>query len=57
MSPYLSNQQFDESYALLSHYIQLQGNPEAMEYQKLLLEHGVDVDITINKVINKGIIK
>ncbi len=43
--PYLSNnQQFDESYALISHYIQLQGNTEATEYQKLLLEHGVDID-------------
>ena len=45
LSPYLSNnQQFDESYALISHYIQLQGNAEATEYQKLLLEHGIDID-------------
>ena len=45
LSPYLSNnQQFDESYALISHYIQLQGKPEATEYQKLLLKHGVDID-------------
>lgn len=45
LSPYLSNnQQFDESYALISHYIQLQGNTEATEYQKLLLEHGIDID-------------
>ena len=45
LSPYLSNnQQFDESYALISHYIQLQGNAEATEYQKLLLEQGIDID-------------
>ena len=45
LSLYLSNnQQFDESYALISHYIQLQGNAEATEYQKLLLEHGIDID-------------
>ena len=45
LAPYLSNnQQFDESYALISHYIQLQGNTEATEYQKLLLEHGIDID-------------
>ncbi len=43
LSNYLGNQQFDESYALLSHYIQLQGQNEANEYQKLLLEHGIDI--------------
>lgn len=41
--PYLSNQQFNESYALISHYIQLQGNTEANEYRKKLLEHNVDI--------------
>ena len=45
LATYLSNnQQFDESYALISHYIQLQGNTEATEYHKLLLEHGIDID-------------
>lgn len=44
ISRYLSSQQFDESYALLSHYIQLQGNDEANEYKKLLLEHGIDIE-------------
>jgi len=42
LSPYLSNQQFDESYALISHYIQLQGRKESKDYEKLLLKHGVD---------------
>ena len=42
--PYLPDQQFDESYALLSHYIQLQGNSEATEYQKILLENGVEIE-------------
>ena len=44
LAPYISGQQFDESFALISHYIQLQGHTEAIEYQKLLLEHGIDVD-------------
>ena len=43
ISPYLPNMQFDESYALLSHYIQLQDNVEAIEYKKILLEHGVEI--------------
>ncbi len=44
ISRFLSNKQFDESYALLSHYIQLQGNEEANEYKGLLLEHGIDIE-------------
>lgn len=44
IAPYLCNQQFEESYALLSHYIQLQGDLEAVEYKKLLLENGVKID-------------
>jgi len=44
LSPYLSNQQFDEAFALISHYIQLQGNPEATEYQRILLEQGVEME-------------
>lgn len=43
LSPYLCDQQFDESYALLSHYIQLQDNNEATEYKKILLEHGIEI--------------
>ena len=43
ISPYLPNMQFEESYALLSHYIQLQDNVEAIEYKKILLEHGVEI--------------
>lgn len=42
--PYLSNKEFDEAYALVSHYIQSNGSLEANEYRKLLLEHGVNVD-------------
>jgi len=43
LSAYLPKQQFDESYALLSHYIQLQGSEEAEVYKKLLLEQSVDI--------------
>lgn len=44
ITKYLSNQQFDESFALLSHYIQLQGSDNATEYKRLLSEHGIDTD-------------
>ena len=41
---YLSNQQFDESFSLISHYIQLQGSIEATEYKNILLKNGVDIE-------------
>lgn len=44
LAPYLANHQFDESFALLSHYIQLQGTDEANEYKGLLLKNGVDIE-------------
>lgn len=44
ITTWLSGQQFDESYALLSHYIQLQGNIESSEYEKLLLSQGVVIE-------------
>ena len=54
LSSYLSDKQFDESYALISHYIQLQGNEEAEEYKKLLLEKGVNVkNLPLTDVFNK----
>lgn len=43
VSHFLCNKQFNESYALLTHYIQLQGNDEANEYKDLLIKHGVDI--------------
>lgn len=54
LSSYLPKQQFDESYALLSHYIQLQGKNVANEYQKLLLDHGVKVSrLPLTKSFNR----
>jgi len=41
--PYLINQKFEESYALLSHYIQSNSDAEASEYRKQLTEHGIDI--------------
>lgn len=41
---YLPDKEFDESYALLSHYIQLNGKAEANEYKKLLIANGVNID-------------
>lgn len=43
LTPYLDGHQFDESFALLSHYIQLQDTDEANEYKKLLLKNGIDI--------------
>lgn len=42
--PYLSNQEFDESYALVSHYIQSNGCKEANEYKRQLVEHGINIE-------------
>ncbi len=42
--PSLLDKQFDESYALLTHYIQLQGNEEASEYKELLIKHGININ-------------
>lgn len=44
LSSYLPDQKFDESYALLSHFIQLNGFEEAEKYKKLLLEQGTDIN-------------
>ena len=43
ISKYLYNQEFEESYALLSHYIQLQDSDVSAQYKSLLLDHGVDI--------------
>ena len=42
--PYLSNRQFDEAFALVSHYIQLQDSTEVTEYRRILLENGVELE-------------
>lgn len=42
--PYLSNREFDEAYALLSHYILSDGNNEADKYKQSLLENGINVE-------------
>ena len=44
LTPYLSNQQFDESYSTLSHYIQLQDSNKGDDYRKILLEQGVNIE-------------
>ena len=51
--PFLSNQQFDEAYALLSHFVQLQGTVESNNYKRILLDYGVDVEqLPSNDVFN-----
>ena len=44
LSPYLSGKEFDESYAFLSHYLQLQGSVEAEEYKNKLEKEGIELD-------------
>lgn len=44
LTPYISNQQFDEAFALVSHYIQLQDSTTANKYRKILLENGVKLE-------------
>lgn len=55
MSPFLENKEFDEAYALISHYIQLQGSEMANGYKKQLLDKGIEVDRlpTINDFNNE----
>lgn len=42
VSPYLLDKQFNESYALLTHYILLQDHDEASKYKDILIENGID---------------
>lgn len=44
LSQYLPVQRFDESYALISHYIQLQGCCEAEGYKKILLDNNINIE-------------
>ena len=43
LNQYLNGNLFDECYALLSHYIQLQDTPEASHYAELLSNKGIDL--------------
>lgn len=53
LNQYLIND-FDENYALVSHYIQLQGTAEAENYKSILLQNGIDVSsLPIQKDFNK----
>lgn len=47
---------FDESYALLSHYIQLQDTDEVEKYGQVLAEHGIDVaSLPSNEELNESL--
>ena len=53
LNQYLNND-FDENYALVSHYIQLQGTAEAENYRNILLKNGTDVStLPTQKDFNK----
>lgn len=53
LNQYLNND-FDENYALVSHYIQLQGTAEAENYKNILLKNGTDVStLPTQKDFNK----
>mgnify|MGYP004699831439 FL=1 len=54
LNQYLNEKDFDENYALLSHYIQLQGTAEAENYKSILLQNGIDVSsLPTQKDFNK----
>lgn len=44
LKEYLPKEKFDENYALISHYIQLQGTNEAEKYKKAILANNINLD-------------
>ena len=49
LNKYLPSQKFEENYALLSHYIQLQGTDKAKKYEKEILAKNVDLSVIPQK--------
>ena len=43
LDAYLDGKNFDENYALISHYIQLQSSDESKKYKKILTDNGIDI--------------
>src|SRR5574344_933810 len=43
LDAYLDGKSFDENYALISHYIQLQSSDESQKYKKILTDNGIDI--------------
>lgn len=44
LGKYVLDKEFDEKYALISHYIQLEGKNDAQKYGDILSENGVDLE-------------
>ena len=55
LDKYFAGKSFDENYALLSHYIQLQNSSAGEKYKKILEENGIDVkNLPSEKDFNKS---
>ena len=46
LKKYLPKEQFDENYALISHYIQLQGTEKAEKYEKEIIAKNINLSLT-----------
>lgn len=56
LKKYLPKEQFDENYALISHYIQLQDTDKAKKYEKEILAKNVDLSLIPRKTdFNKSV--
>lgn len=56
LKKYLPKEQFDENYALISHYIQLQGTDKAKKNEKKILAKNVDLSLIPRKTdFNKSV--
>ncbi|MDY5124184.1 MAG: DNA (cytosine-5-)-methyltransferase [Treponema sp.] len=49
LKKYLPKEQFDENYALISHYIQLQGTEKAEKYEKEIIAKNIDLSLLPRK--------
>lgn len=49
LKKYLPKEQFDENYALISHYIQLQGTKKAEKYEKEIIAKNINLSLLPRK--------
>lgn len=49
LKKYLPTEDFDENYALISHYIQLQGSEKAKKYEKEILDKNINLSLLPQK--------
>ena len=49
LKKYLPTESFDENYALISHYIQLQGTDKAKKYEQEILSKNINLNLLPQK--------